>query len=338
MAKELSFDEIKRNILQKNFAPVYLFQGEEDYFIDRLTDALMENVLNESERDFNQILLYGSDADVATVMNAARRFPMMSERQLVVVREAQSLKNIDELAYYVSNPLKSTVLVLNYKHGKLDGRKKLASEIAKTGVVFESKKLYDNQVPSFINSYLQAKQVTIDGKSAQLLADYLGVDLSKLTGELEKLCISLPESQRRITPELIERNIGISKDYNNFELQDALASGNVLKVNRIVNYFEANQKNNPYIVTLTVLFNFFSNLMICHYEPDKSENGIKNALGLRFGFQVSSYMLAMRNYNAFKTMNIISLLRVYDAKGKGFGNSSVPPGELLKELVFKIMH
>ncbi len=338
MAKDLSFDEIKRNILQKNFAPVYLFQGEEDYFIDQLTDALMENVLNESEKDFNQTLLYGSDTDVATILNAARRFPMMAERQLVVVREAQSLKNIDELVYYVSNPLKSTVLVLNYKHGKLDGRKKLASEIGKTGIVFESKQLYDNQVPAFINSYLQMKQVTIDNKSAQLLADYLGVNLSKLTGELEKLCISLPENQRRITPELIERNIGISKDYNNFELQDALATRNVLKVNRIVNYFEANPKSNPFIVTMTVLFSFFSNLMICHYEPDKSENGIKNALGLRFGFQVTAYLQAMKNYNAFKTMNIISLLRTYDAKSKGFGSPSIPSGELLKELVFKIMH
>ena len=338
MAKDLSFDEIKRNILQKNFAPVYLFQGEEDYFIDQLTDALMENVLNETEKDFNQTLLYGSDTDVATVLNAARRFPMMAERQLVVVREAQSLKNIEELSFYASSPLKSTVLVINYKHGKLDGRKKLASEIGKSGIVFESKKLYDNQVPTFINSYLQAKQVTIEGKSAQLLADYLGVNLSKLTGELEKLCISLPENQRRITPELIERNIGISKDYNNFELQDALAVRDVLKVNRIVNYFEANQKNNPFIVTMTVLFNFFSNLMICHYEPDKSENGIKNALGLRFGFQVTAYLRAMQNYNAFKTMTIISLLRNFDAKSKGFASPSIPPGELLKELTFKIMH
>lgn len=338
MAKDQSFDEIKRNILQKKFAPIYLFQGEEDYFIDQLTNLLIENVLDESERDFNQTLLYGSDSDVATIMNAARRFPMMAEKQLVVVREAQSLKNIEGLAFYASNPLQSTVLALNFKHGKLDGRKKLASEIGKTGVVFESKKLYDNQIPAFINSYLQTKQLTIDPKSAQLLADYLGVNLSKLTGELEKLSISLPEGQLRITPELIERNIGISKDYNNFELQDAIASRDILKVNRIVNYFEANQKNNPYIVSLTVLFNFFSNLMICHYEPDKSENGIKTALGLRFGFQVSSYTLAMRNYSAFKTMNIISLLRTYDGKGKGVGNSSVSPGELLKELVFKIMH
>ena len=338
MAKDLSFDEIKRNILQKNFASIYLFQGEEDYFIDQLTDALMENVLNESERDFNQTLLYGLDTDIATVLNASRRFPMMAERQLVVVREAQNLKKIEELSYYASNPLKSTVLVLNYKQGKLDGRKKLASEIGKNGVVFESKKLYDNQIPPFITSYLQTKQVTIDGKSTQLLADYLGTSLSKLTGELEKLCISLPENQRRITPELIEKNIGISKDYNNFELVGALAVRNVLKVNRIVNYFEANQKNNPFIITMSVLFNFFSNLMICHYEPDKSYNGVKNTFGLRADAQVKDYLHALQNYNAFKTMNIISLLRIYDAKSKGFNNPSVPPGELLKELTFKIMH
>ena len=338
MAKEQAFEGIRQSILKKNFAPVYLLQGEESYFIDQLTDLLMEHVLDDSERDFNQILLYGADSDVAMVMNAARRFPIMSERQLIVVREAQSMKKLEELAYYASKPLQSTVLVLNYKHGKLDGRKKLAGEIVKNGIVFESKKLYENQIPPFIVSYLQNKQVTIDSKSTQILTDYLGTSLNKLTGELDKLCISLTDSARRITPELIERNIGISKDYNNYELQDAIAARNVLKVNRIVKYFEANQKSNPYIVSLNVLFSFFSNLMICHYEADKSEHGIKNALGLRFGFQVNSYMLAIKNYNASKTMNIISLIRTYDAKGKGFGNSSVPPGELLKELAYKIMH
>ncbi len=338
MAKEQTFEELKRNILQKKWVPVYLFQGEEDYFIDRLTDLLLENVIDESERDFNQILLYGADSDVATVLNAARRFPMMSERQLVVVREAQSLKNIDDLIHYVSKPLNSTVLVLNYKHGKLDGRKKLAGEIAKTGIVFESKKLYDNQIPSFIISYLQDKKVTIDHQSSQILTDYLGNNLSKLTGELDKLCISLPEDQRRITPELIERNIGISKDYNNYELQDAIAVRNILKANRIIRYFEQNQKNNPFLVTLTVLYNFFSNLMICHYEADKSEANIRNVLGLRSGFQSASYMSAMRIYGPAKTMQIISLIRTFDAKGKGFGNTSVSPGELLKELAHKIMH
>ncbi|MDR1719884.1 MAG: DNA polymerase III subunit delta [Dysgonamonadaceae bacterium] len=338
MAKTQTFEELRQLILQKQFAPVYLFHGEEDYFIDRLTDLLIKQVLDDAARDFDQTIFYGIDADVGTIITTARRFPMMSERQLVVVREAQYLKNIDNLVSYVSVPLRSTVLVLNYKHGKLDGRKKLLNEIAKSGVVFESKKFYENQLPSFIITYLKQKQLSIDAKSTQLLTDYLGTDLSKLTGELEKLSLSLPENARSITPELIEQHIGISKDYNVFELLDAIATRNFLKINRIVRYFETNPKDNPLVLTLSALFNFFSNLMICHYARDKSEAGIKNELGLRFPIQINPYLHAIRRYNASKTMNIISLIRIFDAKSKGYGNTSVSDGELLKELVFKITH
>ena len=318
--------------------PVYMFQGEEPYFIDQLTELLIERVLNDSERDFNQTLVYGSDVDVATVINAAKRFPMMSERQLVVVKEAQNLKNIEELIHYVTQPQPSTVLVLNYKYGKLDGRKKLAGEIAKVGILFESKKIYENKVPAFITSYLQPRQITIDPKSAQILTDYLGNNLSKLTNELEKLIISLPENQRRITPELIEANIGISKDFNNFELQSAIAAREILKVNRILKYFRENPKSNPMVVSLTVLYNFFSNLMICHFSKDKSENALMTLLDLKFSFQLADYTKALRIYNSFKTLEIIALLREYDAKSKGFGNTSVSEGDLMKELAYKIMH
>ena len=338
MAKELTYEEIKGGILNNKFMPVYMFQGEEPYFIDRLTELLIERVLDDSERDFNQTLVYGSDVDVATVINAAKRFPMMSERQLVVVKEAQNLKNIEELVYYVKQPQHSTVLVLNYKYGKLDGRKKLAAEIDKAGILFESKKIYENKIPAFITSYLRSKQVTIEPKSAQILTDYLGNNLSKLTNELEKLIISLPENQRKITHELIETNIGISKDFNNFELQSAIANRDVLKANRILKYFKENPKNNPITPTLSVLYNFFSNLMICYFSKDKSENTLMALLDLRFNFQLNDYLKALRIYNSFKALEIVALLREYDAKSKGFGNTSASDGDLMKELAYKIMH
>jgi len=338
MAKDLKFEELQENIQNGNFCPVYLFQGEEAYYIDQLTDLLIKKVLDDSERDFNQYVFYGMDTDVGTVINTCKRFPMMSKRQLVVVKEAQGLKNIDDLIYYVKQPLHSTILVINFKHGKLDGRKKLSGEIGKTGIVFESKKPYENQIPAFITTYLRKRNVKIDLKSAQMLTDYLGNDLSKLTNELEKLILILPAEKAVITSELIEQNIGISKDYNSFELQKALANKDILKVNRIVRYFEQNPKNNPIQQTLAVLFTFFSNLMICHYENNKSRPNLMAVLGFRSDIQIDDYMPALVNYKPGKTMQIISLIRECDARSKGVNNASISDGYLLKELVYKIMH
>jgi DNA polymerase III, delta subunit len=338
MAKNLSFEEIRGSIRLKKFQPVYLFQGEEGYFIDELTDAIVENALDDSERDFNQTIVYGPETNTGAIINACKRFPMMSERQLVVVKEAQSLRNIDDLSHYVKAPLNSTILVINVKHGKLDGRKKLTGEIAKNGIVFESKKLYENQIPNFILTYLRDRDVKIDFKAAQLLTDYLGNDLSKLTNELGKLLISLPKENPLITSEMVEQNTGISKDYNNFELQRAIAGKDILKANRIALYFQENPKNNPLIMTLTLLFGYFSNLMICHYEKDKSESALMATLGFRFSMQVADYTTGLRNYSALKTLQNVSLIREFDAKSKGFGNASLSDGELLKELVFKLMH
>jgi len=338
MAKELTFEEIQNTIKAGNFSPVYLFQGEEGYYIDQLTDCLIKKVLDDSERDFNQYIFYGMDSDVRTIITTCKRFPMMSERQLVIVKEAQGLKNIEDLVNYVKQPLKSTVLVINFKHGKLDGRKKLSGEIGKAGIAFESKKMYENQVPGFITNYLRTRNVKIDIKSAQMLTDYLGNDLSKLTNELEKLILILPEDKAIITSELIEKNIGISKDYNNFELQKALANKDILKANRIAFYFEQNPKNNPIQVTLTVLFSFFSNLMICHYETNKTKPHLMTILGFRNEIQITDYMPALQNYKPGKTMQIISLIRECDARSKGVNNTSIPDGSLLKELVYKIMH
>ena len=338
MAKELELGEIQEKIQNGNFCPVYLFQGEEAYYIDLLTDLLIEKVLDDSERDFNQYIFYGMDSDTGTIINTCKRFPMMSERQLVVVKEAQGLKNIDDLVHYVKQPLHSTILVINFKHGKLDGRKKLSGEIGKAGIVFESKKLYENQIPNFITNYLRKRNVKIDVKSAQMLTDYLGNDLSKLTNELEKLILIIPADKPVITSELIEQNIGISKDYNNFELQKAISNKDILKANRIALYFEQNPKNNPLVLTLTVLFTFFSNLMICHYEKNKSESNLMAILGFRFSLQIADYMPALQNYKPGKTMQIISLIRECDARSKGVNNASIPDGSLLKELVYKIMH
>lgn len=330
--------KILNEIRNKQFKPVYFLMGEESYYIDLITDTIIEHALSESERDFNQTILYGADTDIGTVINAAKRYPMMAERQLIVVKEAQSLKKIDELSFYLQKPQKTTILVFNYKHGKLDGRKKVAVDIAKTGVLFESKRPYDNQMPTWINGYVTSKGYTIDGKAATMLTDFLGTDLSKVAGELDKLLISIPSNQKKITDALIEQNIGISKDYNTFELQKALASRDVLKANQIVDYFGKNPKNNPLVMTMSLLFSFFSNLMLCHYSVNKTEDGIMKELGFRFAFQTYDYKNALRNYNAMKTMQIISLFREYDAKSKGFRSPQISDGDLLKELVYKIMH
>lgn len=340
MAKnESTYEGICQDIRSKKFAPVYVLMGDEPFFIDQITDLLLENVLDESERDFNQVMLYGADIDAVTIINAARRFPMMSKYQLIVVREAQLVRDIEVLANYVKKPLMSTVLVLNYKYKTLDRRKSLATATDKVGVLFESKKIPDYKMPAFITSLMQQRSIGVDGKAAQMLADFLGNNLSRLSKELDKLALLLPENGvKRITPELVEQNVGISKEYNNFELLKAIATKDVLKANRIAQYFEKNPKNNPIQATLPVLFNYFSNLLICYYAKDRSENGLMAALGLRGAFQVKDYVLGMRNYPAMKVFNIIHDIRITDARSKGVDNSSASDAELLKELLYKILH
>lgn len=338
MAKEVTYEEIVRNLRNKVYAPVYFLMGEEDYYIDRISDYIIDTVLTDTEKEFNLTVLYGSDTDIATIINAAKRYPMMSKYQVVAVREAQALRNLDELVYYLQKPLESTILVMCYKHGALDRRKKLVAELEKAGVLFESKKLKDAQLPGFITSYLKRKQVEIEPKASEMMAEFVGTDLNRMVGELEKLVITLPAGQRRITPEQIERNIGISKDYNNFELRNALIEKDVLKANRIIKYFEENPKNNPLQVTLAVLFNFFANLMLVYYAPDKSDRGIAAHLGLRSPWQAKDYENAMKRYTGVKVMQIVGAIRQCDAKSKGVGNSSVSDGELLRELVYFILH
>ena len=339
MAKqEITCDDILKELRAKQYRPVYYLMGEEPYYIDLIADYITDNILTETEKEFNLTVVYGADVDIATVINAAKRYPMMSEHQVVVVKEAQNIRNMEELSYYLQKPLLSTILVICHKHGVLDRRKKLAAEIEKTGVLFESKKVKDAQLPAFITSYMKRKGIDVEPKATAMLADFVGADLSRLTGELEKLIITLPKGHTRVTPEQIEKNIGISKDYNNFELRSALVEKDVLKANKIKKYFEENPKTNPIQMTLSLLFGFFSNLMLAYYAPEKSEQGIANMLGLRTPWQAKDYLAAMRRYNGVKTMQIIGEIRYADAKSKGVGNPSLSDGDILRELVFKILH
>jgi DNA polymerase-3 subunit delta len=341
MAKqEFTYDDICREIRAGHFRPVYVLMGEEPYFIDRITDLLLEKVLNEAERDFNRIILYGADVRAADVLNAARRFPMMSDYQLVAVREAQLIGDIDMLTNYVKKPLASTVLVINYKNRTLDRRKSLAAAVEKNGILFDSKKIPDYKMPEFIVSLLQQRAITAQHNVVLMLADYIGNDPELLNKELDKLEILLDgQASKRLTPELIEKNIGISKDFNNFELQSAIARKEVLKANRIIRYFEKDPAAHSIQATLPVLFNYFSNLLICHYAPDKSEKNLMALLGFRFSVQIKDYMTGLRNYSAMKVFLLIHEIRLADARSKGVdATSSLTDGDILKELLYKMLH
>jgi DNA polymerase-3 subunit delta len=316
-----------------------MLTGEEPFFIDQITDLLIANVINENERDFDQLILYGRETTAIAVIEAARRFPMMSGRQLIIVREAQEMKDIEALTNYVNRPLSSTILVINYKYKTLDKRKSLAKAIDKIGILFESELIKDYKMPAFITSFLRQRSIHIDMKGSQMLADYLGNDLSRLNKELEKLLLLLPEKgAKEITPELIEQNIGISKEYNNFELINAVAAKDILKVNRIIRHFEKNPKENPLRNILPVLFNYFSNLLIIYYSKDKSERGIMNELGFRQPIQARDYLFGLKNFPAMKVFNLISEIRTADAQSKGVENASLTEADILKELVYKILH
>ena len=334
------FDSIRKDILNRRFLPVYLFMGEESYFIDELTNLISDNVLTESEKDFNFLTFYGTDSDVNEIIAAARRFPMMSDYQLIIVKEAQNLDKFELLDSYLKNPSSTTILVLSYKHGTVDKRRAVIKKIASLGVIFESKKLYDNQIPGFITTYLKAKAIGIDVKSAHMLSEFVGNEISKLIPELQKLELSLPDppSPRRITADLIEKNVGISKDYNNFELINAIASKDIYAASRIVNYFSKNSKNHPIMSTTAVIFNYFSNLLECFWLTRKDEQSVMNALNLRSSFFARDYMSGLRNYTANKVINIISEFRTIDSRSKGVDNISATQGELLKELIYKILH
>lgn len=333
----MTHEEILTELKGKKYRPVYFLMGEEPYFIDRITEYIEKNVLSEEEKTFNQIILYGKDTDVPGIINAARRFPMMSPHQVVIVKEAQTLPKIDDLIHYVDAPLQSTILVINYKYKKLDKRKKLYKALEEKGAVLDSRRLYDDKIPSWIGTYLKGSGKGIEPKAAMVLTEYLGNDLGRIASELDKLCLILPEVENSINSGHIEENIGISKDYNNFELNNALAQRNILKANRIIRYFEKNPKANPIVLTITSIYMFFSKLLKYHFLEDRSRKNVASMLDINPYF-VQDYERAARMYDIARTVRVISLLREYDLKSKGFGNVSASTGDLLKELVYKITH
>ncbi len=327
--------QILSDLKNGKYAPVYLLMGEEPYYIDLISDYIEEHALDAASRDFDQIVVYGKDTTLREVIQTARRFPMFGERQVVIVKEAQHLGSFDDLNYYLQQPQKSTILVFCYKYGSLDKRLKLLKEIEKTGVLMESAKIRDYQVVGWITDYVRQHKLDIDSKAVALLAEYLGTDLSKIINELNKLIIGC--GGKTITADLVESNVGISKDYNVFELQKALVKRDVLKANRIIRYFAANPKNNPLVMVLAQLFKFFSNLMIYHYLGDKQENSVAVALKIS-PFFVRDYKEAAQSFNARRTMNAISYIREAAARQNGVDVYQMDDEDILKELIFKILH
>ena len=335
----VTFDTVMRDLKARKFAPVYYLMGDEAYYIDQISNWIAENVLQPEEHDFNQTIVFGSDVTAAQVVDLAKRYPMMAEKQVIIVKEAQNIKNTEAIEAYVQKPAPTTVLVFCHKNGSLDKRKRLSGLIDKAGVLFESKKLKEAYLPSFIDSYLRAKGVSIDQKSTQIIADSIGADLSRLASELDKIIISLPENDRRVTPEVVENQIGVSKDFNGFELRDAIVNRNVFKANQIIDYFDKNPKAGSIYAFLPLLFNYFQNLMVAYYCPKRNNpNDLAQFLDLKSSWGAQQYMTGLRNYTAMKTMQIIHKFREMDAKSKGLDNPSTPPGELMKELVFFILH
>ncbi|GGG43539.1 DNA polymerase III subunit delta [Bizionia arctica] len=311
--------------------------GEEPYYVDNISKYIENNVLSEEEKGFNQMVLYGRDVTIEDVVGQAKRYPMMSEYQVVIVKEAQDLaRTIEKLVDYAENPQPSTILVLNYKYKTIDKRKKLYKTLKKSGVVFESKKLYDNQIGDWISRVLSGQNYTIAPKASQMLAEFLGTDLSKISNELDKLKIILPKGTQ-ITPEHIELNIGISKDYNNFELQKAVGARDFLKANQIIKYFGENPKDNPMVVTVSLLFSFFSKVLHLHGLNDKSPRSVSTALKINPYF-ANEYIATSRNYPMRKVSGIIATLREFDVKSKGVGSNAVKQGDLLKEMIVRIMN
>jgi DNA polymerase-3 subunit delta len=351
MSKEVN--QILTDLKRRIFKPVYFLSGEEPYYVDVISDYIESNVLDESERDFNQTILYGKDTEMSTVIETAKRFPMMSDYQVVIVKEAQNLKDFGKSASsddedsgkkpsgpspilsYLQHPLPTTILVFCYKYKTLDKRSAIYKAIHKNHVFIESKKIYDNQLPDWINNFVEEHKYKIGPKASYLIGESLGNDLLKISKEIEKLFINLKQGDE-ITLDLVQDNIGISKEFNVFELQDALAKKDVMKANRIIFYFAANDKDNPPVLVLSQLYGYFSKVLLCHFAPDKSKFGIAQAIGVNPYF-ADGYIRAMQNYPTNKLKVIFSLLKEYDLKTKGVDNNT-EGGEIMKELIFKILH
>lgn len=334
--------QILKNLSAGQYAPIYFLQGEEPYYIDLISGIIEKNALDEAAKGFNQIILYGKDVRISDVLNNAKRFPMMSDRQVVIIKEAQNILDFGKeqgdklLKAYLENPLPSTVLVFCYKHKKLDKRKAISKAMEKHAVMLTSNKLYDNQVPDWIRNHFANKQFKITEKGVYMLAEFIGNNLERLSNEIDKMLINFKEKVE-IDDHIIQKYIGISKEYNAFELQKAVAFHEILKANKIINYFETNPKSNPVIPIISILYAFFSKLMILHGTKDKSENNLASVLKVN-RFFVRDYQTAARNYPPQKLVGIIHDLRHADLQSKGVNAANLPDGQILKELIFKIMH
>ena len=336
-AKSLSFHQIMASLQKKEYFPIYFLHGEESFYIDELCNHIEANALDESAKAFNQTILYGKDIDYKTVLDSARRYPVMSDKQVVIIKEAQELKALDKLEAYFEQPLDSTILVFAHKHKKLDGRKKYASILKKSAktCLFESKPLYENQVPNWINNYLKDRNIHIKPAATSLLAEYLGTNLSKISNELNKLTLNLPKGGA-IDKNIIQRNIGISKDFNVFELQNALGKRDQFKSFLIVKYFIANPKNHPLPMITATLYNYFSKVYICQSMLRSSNQDIATTLSVN-KFFVGDYINAARQYDRAQLENVIATLKDYDLRSKGVNNVNFTPGELLREMIIKIL-
>ena len=336
----VTYESVMHDLKARDFKPIYYLMGDESYYIDKISDWIAENVLQPEEKDFNQTVLFGSDVNASQIVDAAKRYPMMSEYQVIIVKEAQNVKNVEPIEKYLKAPMSSTILVMCHKNGTIDGRKReYVKAIQQAGVLFESKKLRERDLPSFIEQYLKGREASIDPKSTQMIADAIGADLSRLTGELDKVLLSLPESDRRVTPQVVEDQIGVSKDYNAFEFRDAIVNRNILKANQIIKYFDENPKAGGLYALLPMMFSYFQNLMLSYYCPQKgSQEALAQWLDMKSPWGARDYMTGMRNYSAMKVMQIISKIREIDAKSKGLDNPNTAPGELMKELIFFTLH
>jgi len=333
----MDYDQILENLKRKIYHPVYFLCGEEPYFTDIISDYIEKNVLTESEKGFNQSVFYGKDTDITTVLEACRRFPMMARQQVVLVKEAQAWKDLKPLVKYLQAPSKTTILVINYKYSKPDMRTAEGKAIQGKCIYLETKRLKEYQVSTWIDNYVKKRGFTITPQASQMLSDFLGNDLGKVANELNKLFLVVRQGSR-ITPEDVEKNIGISKDFNALELTEALGSKNILKANRIINYFGANPSANPFQPITGILFNYFTKLFRYHFLTDKSEKAVGSALGIP-PFVARYYIVAANKYNKTKLFEILGIIREYDMKSKGLESATgVTQGDLLKEMVFKILH
>ncbi|MCI7311118.1 MAG: DNA polymerase III subunit delta [Prevotella sp.] len=333
------YQQIMQDLAARRFSPIYILMGEESYFIDKISDYIAEHVLQPEERDFDQSILFGSDVTAMQVADLARGYPMMAPYRVVVLKEAQALKALEPLDKYLDHPVPTTILVICYKNGTIDRRKKIIAKAESVGVVFESKKKKDYELPGFVEGYLKMQRATIDNKAAVMMAEHIGSDLSRLTSELDKLLISLPADRRHITPEIVEQQVGVSKDFNAFELRNAIVHRDILKANQIVDYFDKNPKAGSIFAFLPLLFNYFQNLMVAYYAPVKNdEKAVAGFLELSSVWAVKDYLIGLRNYSGVKTMHILNKMREIDAKSKGLDNPNTSVHDLMRELIFFILH